>query len=336
MATAPQTPQTPPTVPDVATAPDPALPSQQFDPIAWVFTLSLSPFKQGMDQLAENVHGNATVAYNAAEAAAESAGAASDSASNLAELEILYGSLDSRYLGVKSADPGTGNSGVPLAAGMFYVNSVTGYIRAYNGASWVQGISALTGVESINGQQGAITLPTLNGRQLLGAGSITTLPVYGYDDRGGIRSVAAANGDAAVISGLGLFVYQLGAVEIDDDETCFLTPSGAWLLHAPSWDFVAVMLSDALSAQRRSISVACPVLSVSANSVATFKVFVPFAAIGDAVIVSAPSSIPTTGVVQATGYVSAHGEVTVVLSNPTAGSRSIQAAESWRITVLKD
>jgi hypothetical protein len=64
------------------------------------------------------------------------------------------------------------NDGNALQAGAFYISSATGFIRAYNGTAWVQGISALAGVESLNGLQGALQLKTIGGQALTGSGDL--------------------------------------------------------------------------------------------------------------------------------------------------------------------
>lgn len=91
-----------------------------------------------------------------ADGAAESAARAAAAAENLAELDALW-------LGPLPADPATGKGGAPLVAGNAYINTVTGYIRAYNGTEWVQGVSAVAGVASIAGLVGPLTLEQLGG-----------------------------------------------------------------------------------------------------------------------------------------------------------------------------
>jgi hypothetical protein len=73
-------------------------------------------------------------------------------------MEALYDQFDDRYLGVKASDPTVDNDGNALQAGAFYISSATGFIRAYNGTAWVQGISAIAGVTSIDGQTGDVVL----------------------------------------------------------------------------------------------------------------------------------------------------------------------------------
>lgn len=98
---------------------------------------------------ADTASAKASEAESSATAAAESAVAAEDAAENLAALDQLW-------LGAQSTDPATGKNGAPLVAGNAYVNNSTGYLRAYNGSAWVQGISAVAGVSSINGLTGDI------------------------------------------------------------------------------------------------------------------------------------------------------------------------------------
>ena len=64
--------------------------------------------------------------------------------------------LTEKYQGSLTSDPTLDKSGNPITAGDWYINSTTGFIRAYNGTSWVQGISATAGVSSINGESGDV------------------------------------------------------------------------------------------------------------------------------------------------------------------------------------
>lgn len=62
------------------------------------------------------------------------------------------------YQGALAADPTLDKDGNPLAAGDWYINTATGFVRAYNGSAWVQGISVVAGVSSLNGQTGDLTI----------------------------------------------------------------------------------------------------------------------------------------------------------------------------------
>lgn len=95
--------------------------------------------------------GHASNASTSANNAADSATAASESAT---EAEGMV----EKYQGALAADPVLDKSGGPLTDGDWYVSTVTGLIRAYTVAGgWVNGLSAVAGVSSVNGEAGAIT-----------------------------------------------------------------------------------------------------------------------------------------------------------------------------------
>lgn len=145
----------------------------------------------GMNAVATNVYNNAVDAYGNATAASGSAGASAASAtlaSNWAtktSAEVVAGQgfgakkyaedaalseaaaaasaleaagLVESYQGALAADPTLDKDGNPLTAGDWYINTATGFVRAYNGSAWVQGISGVAGVSSLNGQTGDLTI----------------------------------------------------------------------------------------------------------------------------------------------------------------------------------
>jgi hypothetical protein len=60
--------------------------------------------------------------------------------------------------------------------GNWYINTVTGFIRAYTVAGgWVNGVTAVAGVSALNGQTGSLVTKTLNNESILGAGNIETV-----------------------------------------------------------------------------------------------------------------------------------------------------------------
>lgn len=59
-----------------------------------------------------------------------------------------------------------------------------------------------------------------------------------YDNRGSIRSLIAKDGEITFVESIGLFRWVAGSTEPDDDETCFVTSGGAWLLELPHFDFL--------------------------------------------------------------------------------------------------
>ncbi|MGQ0528737.1 MAG: hypothetical protein ACT4PG_02780 [Panacagrimonas sp.] len=109
------------------------------------------------DASADAALASQTAASGSASAASASAAAASAS---LVSTQQIYDQFDDRYLGPKSADPSVDNDGQALADGAFYINVLTGALRAYTAANgWVQGVGAVAGVNQINGRQGDVFLP---------------------------------------------------------------------------------------------------------------------------------------------------------------------------------
>lgn len=113
--------------------------------------------------------GEALASANAADTS-EAAAAASANAAAASAVEA--GALVEKYLGALATDPTTDKTGGPLTAGDWYVNTGSGLIRAYNGTVWVNGISAVAGVTSVNGQTGDLSIKTVNGESVLGSGNI--------------------------------------------------------------------------------------------------------------------------------------------------------------------
>lgn len=66
------------------------------------------------------------------------------------------------YQGALAIDPIVDKNGNPLTAGDWYVNTVSGFIRAYTGSAWVNGISAVAGVSSVNGLMGDVEITSVN------------------------------------------------------------------------------------------------------------------------------------------------------------------------------
>lgn len=98
-------------------------------------------------------YGGAAAAAAAASASSAASSATSASASATAAA-AAYDSFDDRFLGAKTSDPLVDNDGAALSAGTLYFNTATSTMRVYGGASW----SDLTGVTSINGESGIVTI----------------------------------------------------------------------------------------------------------------------------------------------------------------------------------
>lgn len=182
-------------------------------------------------------------------------------------------------------------------------------------------------------------------RLWLGAG------YYTYANRADLRSKTPFVGESAIVEGLGLFVWESGSTEPDDDESCFATASGCWLLQAASWDLIDAWQSPDNAARDEfdedaaskilTGSATCAITSVSSLMSASFAGTVTGATVGDRVIATPPaqlgSSAEFTGQLSYHAWVSAADTVTIMLTNASAGSATTNAAirAAWPITVIK-
>lgn len=180
-----------------------------------------------------------------------------------------------------------------------------------------------------------------------------------YDNRATLRSQTPAAGEMAVVEGLGLFVWESASTEPDDDESCFATASGAWLLQAASWDLVDAWMApdqqaladddedeplrfaSSFASKLLTGSATCAITSIAAVNSASFTGTVSGAAVGDRVVATPPAQLgsdaASTGRLSYHAWVSAADTVTVVLANASAAAANTNAAirAAWPITVIK-
>jgi hypothetical protein len=92
-----------------------------------------------------------------------------------------------------------------------------------------------------------LNISTVNGVSLLSGTplvierSATSLSERAYEDRGVLRGLTPQVDDSVLVEGLGLFMFASSQDEPDDDETCFTTASGQWLLRVPAFDLTDAM-----------------------------------------------------------------------------------------------
>lgn len=187
-------------------------------------------------------------------------------------------------------------------------------------------------------------------------GAFECLP---YADRNSLRSASAADDALALVDRLGLFAFRAGSDEPDDDESCFATATGRWLLECPHWDVVDnwmrpdsfdARLGDALPGAFSGLfdarllcgAAKCPIASVSGNSNAEFTIGVPGAAPGDCVVVTPPAGLgsdaASTSRLGFYAWVGAQNTVTVKVMNPTASGATINSVvqnTDWSACVIK-
>lgn len=274
-------------------------------------------------QSADGAASSADAAADSASASAGSAGAASDSATAAEASRIGASKLN---LGDKSAPPALDNQGDPLRGGATYYDTTLKKWRVWTGEAWGDGISAVSGVSSVNGHTGDVVLPP---------GIINVA----YDNRAQLRT--NSTGMHALVEGLGLFQYASGSDEPDDDESCFATATGRWLLECPHWDVVADWQLPDDAARDESIgyilraTVACAITTVAAVSKAEFTAFVPGAVAGSAVLVTPMAALDSRLAISA--RVTGENTVTVAISNPSAAVTAAGGIPaSWQITVFME
>jgi len=201
----------------------------------------------------------------------------------------------------------------------------------------------------------------------------STIISVAYDNRADLR--ANITDTYALVDGLGFFEHVAGSDEPDDDESCFATTTGRWLLQAAHWDLVSawqapddavreeddedeslrfvnrlsssfdrLFTSNFDSSFARKVltgTATCAITSLTTVTSASFTGTVAGAAVGDRVIATPPgqlgSTAADTGRLSYHAWVSAADTVTVMLTNASAATATTNAAirTAWPITVIK-
>ena len=186
-----------------------------------------------------------------------------------------------------------------------------------------------------------------------------------YDNRASLRSMTPTDGLLAIVEGLGFFRWYSGSTELDDDETCFATATGRWLIEYPHVDMVyatflgltetdpqadLTTLEDRVAGVESSVNVvaaalpqveilfgavSCGITSVSATSQASFSCTVTgVTTADDCHVIVNPSPAPGSRLAFF-GMVTGDNTVTIYINNPSAATQSITAG-TWRVVALKE
>ncbi len=271
------------------------------------------------------------------QAAASGVSAAASEASRIAASKL--------NLGNKASAPTLDNQGAALLAGATYYDTTLNKWRVWTGAAWGDGISAVAGVASVNGMTGDVVLPPVQ--------------TLAYTSRATLRSQTPAAGEQAIVDGLGLFVWESASTEPDDDESCFATATGRWLLQAAHWDLVdawqlpeveerdaydedePLRFAASFAAKVITGTATCAITSVANVSSTSFTGTVTGAAPGDRVIATPPAELGATsaetGRLGYHAWVSAANTVTIMLTNASNSTANTNPAirAAWPITVIK-
>lgn len=184
---------------------------------------------------------------------------------------------------------------------------------------------------------------TINGQPIKGSGDLTVSSVlkFTYENRATLRTTT---GEFAMVDLLGMFEHEVGSTLEDDDESCFATATGRWLLRCPSFDLIeAWNLPQSNMLPGRVINgwINVTITSVAANTAASVFVDMPGAEPGDTVIMTPPSSLGSTvafsSVLSFYAHCTVAGRVTLVLCNPSGSAATLNPSvvRNWPVVVIK-
>ena len=188
----------------------------------------------------------------------------------------------------------------------------------------------------------------LTANSIKGIADSANIQTIQYEDRGQLRLIDGGN--HILIDGIGLFTWHENSDEPDDDESCFATASGRWLLEAIHWDVVGAWLApdwdesqsadedlqaaiEDLQGKFLTATFANAVSSVSLNTTTTATVTVSGAEVGDAVIVTRSGQHTSRPEGHVYGVVTSANTVTVYLCADNA--TAYYHTGTWRVTVIK-
>jgi hypothetical protein len=360
-------PTTPPPITALPTPPDPNDRST-FNARAYPWSVAQQTLATEANAVAANVYANAQEAAEQAQLATTNGAAQVALAAQQAELATTNGAAQVA-LAAQQAELATTNGAaqVALAAG-HASNAQLSAFAAEAVANFAGVWSTLTGPLSkpatvyhaglfyvlVNSLANvALSEPGVTADWIASGGG---MPSYAYDQRGDLR---ASSGQFAVVDGLGLFQHVAGSDEPDDDESCFATATGRWLLQAVHWDVVdtwqlpddeardaydedePLRFATSFASKVLTGSATCAITSVATVSSSSFTGTVTGAAVGDRVIATPPAQLGSTaaetGKLSYHAWVSAANTVTVMLTNASAAAATTNAAiqAAWPITVIK-
>jgi len=221
-------------------APTPADTPQDFDSKAFALLAAMVAMVAQFNDTGSKTSQNAIATNERATSAGASATSATASAASAAQDAARLADLDELWLGAFASDPTKGRNNAPLVAGNAYVNTVTGVVRAYNGSAWVQGVGAVAGVNSLNGEAGALVKTTLAAYGItdIATGAKGAVDLNTVIKSGFYAVTTPANGPAGVTnSQLIVSCDGITATQIITDKAtgALFVRAGSGLSGAPAW-----------------------------------------------------------------------------------------------------
>ena len=254
---------------------------------------------------------------------------------------------------------------VPAGSAKFWANTAvaaTNYVGTYNPATpYTQGQ-----IVDLDKRLYLLRVPTSTGVAppdpiWLQLG--TAIESLDYDERDDLRAIEGPEGALAVVDGLGIFEWR-PVLDLDDDETAIVSTLGTWYLQATHPDTVFAhqiveeeeqnariedletfteTLPETLSAHSQgriglSSSVESTVTALNGVALVDYLATIEGAAEGDIVLVTSRgplgSDASSRARINLVGYVSAPGEVTVSIRNPSANTANLNPS-TIDVRVLK-
>jgi hypothetical protein len=199
--------------------------------------------------------------------------------------------------------------------------NVTGTVAVANGG---------TGLTS-SGPSGNVL--TSNGTGWISSPAAGGLTILTYDNRATLRSTNGPSTSVAIVESLGVFTWTSGSIEIDDDETCFASSTGRWLLSAMSFDLFLANSQPQPETKILFGSVVSTATSLASSSAITFTTTLIDTNIQDGVIVN--PSIALDNRLSFHARVSSVNTIEIKVNNPSATSAVLINPTTWYIKVVK-
>ena len=339
----------PPTINALPAPPDPN-DRGTFNTRAYPWSVAQQTLATEVGAVASNVYANAQVAEEQAELATTNGAAQVALAAQQAELATTNGAAQVALAAGHASNAQLSAFAAEAVANFAGVwSTLTGPLSkpatVYHAGLFYVLVNSLANV--------ALSEPGVTADWIASGGG---MPSYAYDQRGDLR---ASSGQFAVVDGLGLFQHVAGSDEPDDDESCFATATGRWLLQAVHWDVVdtwqlpddeardaydedePLRFASRFASKVLTGSATCAITSVATVASTAFTGAVTGAAVGDRVIATPPDALGATDADSARlsfhAYVSATDTVAVRLTNASAASATTNASiqVAWPITVIK-
>lgn len=174
--------------------------------------------------------------------------------------------------------------------------------------------------------------------------TLTDVRVFSYDNRAMLRTLTPVTEETAIVGDLGMFTFYAGDLSPDDDETCFATPNGRFLLEMVSLDKTDKIVNPEPPKNILLGWVQNTYTSISINSFVFLYATVLGADISDSVIINPPypngwvTGIDVTGMVIDTNVI----KIQIRHNSNASGSgtywyeRAVSlTAQPWQLTIVK-